>query len=60
MLRGTRMSTMTPLPPAAQGDAAEPLGPLAARLASADRILQKERGGVRLLRAWPWAVGASP
>ncbi len=51
------MSTMTPLPPAAQGSATDPLGPLAARLAAADRILQRERGGVRLLRAWPWAVG---
>ena len=51
------MSTTTPLAPAAQGDAAERLGPLAERLAGADRILQKERGGARMLQAWPWAAG---
>lgn len=57
MLRGIRMSTMTPLFPSAQGAVAEPLGSLAVRLAAADRILQRERGGARLLRAWPWAAG---
>lgn len=36
----------------------EPLGPLATRLASADRVLQKERGATALLRSWPWVVGA--
>lgn len=36
---------------------AEPLGPLAGRLATADRILQKEDGGSLLLRAWPWVAG---
>ena len=51
------MSTTTPLAPTAQGDAAERFGPLAERLAGADRILQKERGGARMLQAWPWAPG---
>ena len=51
------MSTTLPLPPPTAPIAGDPLGPLAARLAAADRILQTERGGVRLLRAWPWAVG---
>ncbi|MEP6671227.1 MAG: hypothetical protein ABJF10_18845 [Chthoniobacter sp.] len=35
----------------------EPLGPLAARLSTADRILQKERSASLLLRAWPWFTG---
>ncbi len=51
------MSTTLPLPPPTAPAAGDPLGPLAARLAAADRTLQKERGGVRLLRAWPWVVG---
>ena len=51
------MSTTLPLPTPTAPTAGDPLGPLAARLAAADRILQRERGGVRLLRAWPWAVG---
>ena len=57
MLRRDCMSTTTPLPPPAPRAAAEPLGPLAARLAAADRILQIERGTARLLRAWPWMAG---
>jgi hypothetical protein len=44
----------TLLQPPAVGDS---LGPLAGRLAAADRVLQRERGGVRFLRAWPWVVG---
>ena len=51
------MSTTLPLRPPTAPAAGDPLGPLAARLAVADRVLQRERGGVRLLRAWPWAVG---
>ena len=35
----------------------EPLGTLARRLAFADRILQKERGGSLLLRGSPWIAG---
>ena len=51
------MSTTLPQSPPAAPATGDPLGSLAARLAAADRTLQKERGGVRLLRAWPWAVG---
>lgn len=35
----------------------EPLGSLADRLGTADRILQKERGTSLLLRSWPWVTG---
>lgn len=49
--------TTLPLPPLTAPAAGDPLGPLAGRLAAADRILQMERGGTRLLRAWPWTVG---
>jgi len=34
-----------------------PFETLAGRLASADRTLQKERGGSALLKAWPWVMG---
>ena len=51
------MSTTLPLPPPTAPAAGDPLGPLGERLAGADRTLQKERGGGRLLRAWPWAGG---
>ena len=49
------MSTTTQIP--TQRPAGEPLGPLAARLLTADRILQKERGGTALLRRWQWIAG---
>ena len=49
------MSTTTRVP--TQRPAGEPLGPLAARLQTADRILQKERAGSALLRRWPWVAG---
>jgi outer membrane murein-binding lipoprotein Lpp len=51
------MSTTTPLAARPQTAGPEPLGPLADRLAAADRILQKERGGVLLLRSVPWVAG---
>jgi len=35
----------------------DPLGPLAGRLAAADRILQRERSASLLLRSWPWFTG---
>ena len=37
-------------------EAADSLGKLGGRLEAADRILQVERGGDRLLRSWPWAI----
>ncbi len=51
------MSVVAPVTSPEPGAVIEPLGPLAARLAAADRSLQKERGAVLLLRAWPWVVG---
>ncbi len=51
------MNTILPPPPPAAAASGDPLGPLAPRLAAADRRLQMERGGVQWLRAWPWAVG---
>jgi hypothetical protein len=35
----------------------DPLGSLARRLSTADRILQKERGACLLLCSWPWVTG---
>lgn len=51
------MSAAVPLTSSERSSVAEPLGPLAPRLATADRTLQKERGGKLLLRSWPWAAG---
>ncbi len=51
------MSAAAPLTSHERSTVVEPLGPLAARLATADRTLQKERGGKLLLRAWPWVAG---
>lgn len=51
------MSAAAPLTSPERPVVVEPLGPLAARLATADRTLQKERGGRLLLRSWPWPVG---
>lgn len=52
------MSAVTPVSPLESQTGLEPLGPLAARLSAADRILQKERGTILFLRSWPWVVGA--
>ena len=52
------MSTTLPLPPLTAPTADDPLGPLAGRLAAADRRLQMERGGARLLGGFPWVAGA--
>lgn len=51
------MSAVAPVSLPEPRTAAEPLGPFAGRLAAADRILQMERGGSLLLRAWPWVAG---
>ncbi len=51
------MSAVAPVSLPESRTGSEPLGPFAARLAAADRILQKERGGSLLLRAWPWIAG---
>ncbi len=51
------MSAAAPLTTPEARPAAEPLGPLAARLRAADRILQQERGGGLLLRTSPVLAG---
>src|SRR4051812_23611543 len=51
------MSVAAPVSPSDSRKGLEPLGPLAARLEAADRVLQKERGATLLLRSWPWIVG---
>lgn len=52
------MSVAAPVSPPESQQGLEPLGPLAARLATADRNLQKERGASLFLRSWPWVVGS--
>lgn len=52
------MSAAAPVTPPEVRTSAEPLGPLAARLHTADRVLQKERGGSLFLRSSPW-LGAA-
>lgn len=52
------MSAAAPVSPLESRAGLEPLGPLAARLSAADRILQKERGAIVLLRSWPWVAAA--
>lgn len=52
------MSAAAPVTSSAPRAAGDLLGPLAARLATADRLLQKERAARLLLRAWPWPAGA--
>src|SRR5207237_32856 len=52
-----RMSVAAPVSSPEPQTGLEPLGPLAARLNAADRILQKERGASVLLRGWPWFLG---
>ncbi|HSI14080.1 MAG TPA: DUF4175 family protein [Chthoniobacter sp.] len=51
------MSVAAPVSPSDSRKGLEPLGPLAARLEAADRVLQKERGAILFLRSWPWIVG---
>ena len=51
------MSAAAPVTTPEARRAAEPLGPLAARLRAADRILQQERGGGLLLRISPLLAG---
>ena len=51
------MSAAAPLTSPVRSAVVEPLAPLAGRLATADRTLQKERGGKLLLRTWPWVAG---
>ncbi len=52
------MSAAAPVTSPEARTAAEPLGPLAARLTAADRLLQQERGGSLFLHMSPWLGGS--
>ena len=51
------MSAAAPVTSSEPQTDVDPLGPLAARLTAANRILQQERGACLLLRSWPVITG---